>query len=60
MLGGRITRALRLSALLSRLPGRLGFAMAMLESTRAPLAASAYTPHGDGDARDARRCSPAA
>src|SRR3954463_13746547 len=37
MLGGRITRALRVSRLLSRLPGRLGFAMAMLESTRTPL-----------------------
>ncbi len=31
---GRVTRALRISRLLARLPGRVGFAMAMLESTR--------------------------
>ena len=48
MLGGRVARALRVSALLSRLPGRLGFAMAMLEATRAPLARIAYEPDGDG------------
>ena len=48
MLGGRIARALRISALLSRLPGRFGFSMAMLESTRAPLRRSGYTPRGDG------------
>jgi glycolate oxidase iron-sulfur subunit len=47
MLGGRITRALGLSRLLARLPGRLGFAMAMLESTRAPERES-YVPAGDG------------
>jgi glycolate oxidase iron-sulfur subunit len=47
MFGGRITRALGLSRLLSRLPGRLGFAMAMLESTRSPERAH-YTPTGDG------------
>jgi glycolate oxidase iron-sulfur subunit len=47
MLGGRITRALGLSRLLSRLPGRIGFAMAMLESTRSPHRSS-YTPRGDG------------
>jgi glycolate oxidase iron-sulfur subunit len=47
MLGGRLTRALGLSRVLSRLPGRLGFAMAMLESTRAPERA-AYVPAGDG------------
>jgi glycolate oxidase iron-sulfur subunit len=34
MAGGRISRRLRVSRLLSRLPGRFGFAMAMLESTR--------------------------
>ncbi len=49
MLGGRVARALRLSALLSRLPGRLGFAMAMLESTRATLARREYTAAGDGE-----------
>jgi glycolate oxidase iron-sulfur subunit len=48
MLGGRIARAVRLSWLLSRLPGRLGFAMAMLESTRSPLKRKAYVPKGDG------------
>jgi glycolate oxidase iron-sulfur subunit len=46
----RVFRATRIPALLSRLPGRLGFAMAMLESTRrgradAPLP---YAPRGDG------------
>ncbi|MEP7000041.1 MAG: (Fe-S)-binding protein [bacterium] len=48
MLGGRITRALRLSRLLARLPGRLGFAMAMLESTRSPVARRAYDATSDG------------
>ena len=48
MLGGRIARALRLSSLLARLPGRLGFAMAMLEATRAPVERTAYRPGGDG------------
>jgi glycolate oxidase iron-sulfur subunit len=47
MLGGRIARALRLSSLLSRLPGRFGFAMAMLEATRAPIGRAAYRPAGD-------------
>ena len=47
MLGGRITRALGVSRLLSRLPGRLGFAMAMLESTRAPRSPR-YVAGGDG------------
>lgn len=48
MLGGRVTRALRLSWLLSRLPGRLGFAMSMLESTRLPVKRRHYEPKGDG------------
>ena len=48
MFGGRIARALRISALLSRMPGRFGFAMAMLEATRAPLRRAGYTPAGDG------------
>jgi len=48
MLGGRIARATRVSWLLSRLPGRLGFARAMLESTRSPLKRRAYTAEGDG------------
>ncbi len=48
MLGGRIARALRVSSLLARLPGRLGFAMAMLEATRSPVTRVAYRPSGDG------------
>jgi glycolate oxidase iron-sulfur subunit len=48
MLGGRVTRALRMSRLLARLPGRLGFAMAMLESTRSPVARRKYVPQSDG------------
>jgi glycolate oxidase iron-sulfur subunit len=46
MLGGRLTRALRLSWLLSRLPGRLGFAMSMLESTRPAVKHRRYEPRG--------------
>ena len=38
LLGGRIARALRISRLFSRVPGRIGFAMAMLEATRVPSA----------------------
>ena len=38
----------RLSWLLSRLPGRLGFAMAMLDSTRSPLKRRTYDASGDG------------
>ena len=48
MLGGRIARALRLSRLFARLPGRLGFAMAMLESTRGTLKRDTYLASGDG------------
>ena len=48
MLGGRLARASRLSWMLSRLPGRLGFAMSMLESTRTALERSRYEAHGDG------------
>jgi len=48
MLGGRITRTLRVSRLLARLPGRLGFAMAMLESTRRRLGGRRYVARGDG------------
>ena len=48
MWSGRVARALRLSTLLSRMPGRFGFAMAMLEATRAPLPRGTYTPGGDG------------
>ncbi len=48
MLGGRVTRALRVSRVLSALPGRLGFAMAMLDATRRPLGTPFYRPVGDG------------
>ena len=48
MLGGRVTRALRLSRVLARLPGRIGFAMAMLESTRSPLPRRRYEVRSDG------------
>jgi glycolate oxidase iron-sulfur subunit len=48
MLGGRVARALRLSSLLAKLPGRFGFSMAMLESTRAPVKRTPYRPRGDG------------
>jgi glycolate oxidase iron-sulfur subunit len=48
MLGGRVTRALRVSWLLSRLPGRLGFAMSMLESTRPAVKRRRWDATGDG------------
>jgi glycolate oxidase iron-sulfur subunit len=48
MLGGRLARATRVSWLLSRLPGRLGFAMSMLESTRGAVARRRYDASGDG------------
>ncbi len=46
----RVLRATRIPALLSRLPGRLGFAMAMLASTsrRGEERARSYAPRGDG------------
>jgi glycolate oxidase iron-sulfur subunit len=47
MLGGRITRALRISSLLSRMPGRIGFAMAMLDSTRSSLRSRSYATSSD-------------
>ena len=48
LLGGRLLRATGLTKLLARLPGPLGFAMAMLESTRPKLARRAYDARGDG------------
>jgi glycolate oxidase iron-sulfur subunit len=39
----RLLRALRLTSVLARLPGRLGFAFAMLESTRPALTATGET-----------------
>ena len=48
LLGGRVLRATRLSKLLGHLPGPLGFAMAMLESTRTRLPRRSYDARGDG------------
>jgi glycolate oxidase iron-sulfur subunit len=49
MLGGRIARATGVAQLLSRLPGRLGFAMAMLASTtrRSRVEAASRTSSGE-------------
>jgi glycolate oxidase iron-sulfur subunit len=47
MFGGRVMRATRLSWLMSGVPGRMGFAMAMLESTRAPVRRREYSPAPD-------------
>jgi glycolate oxidase iron-sulfur subunit len=44
----RVLRATRIPALLSRLGGRLGFAMAMLASTEGAARPRAYTAAGDG------------
>jgi glycolate oxidase iron-sulfur subunit len=46
--GARLLRATGLSWLLARLPGRIGFAMAMLESTRPPRREAPYTRRGTG------------
>jgi len=43
----RVLRATRIPALLSRLRGRLGFAMAMLASTKGDARLRTYTPAGD-------------
>ena len=47
MLGGRIARVLRISRLFAKLPGRLGFAMAMLEATRPALRGRTYATASD-------------
>ena len=57
MLGGRLARATRISALLSRLPGRPGFAFAMLESTRPALGTRAYEAKASRDGPPAPRGS---
>jgi glycolate oxidase iron-sulfur subunit len=46
--GGRLMRATRLASLLSRLGGRMGFAMAMLDSTRPALEKRSWKPAGTG------------
>lgn len=43
---GRFALRLRLSRLLARAPGRIGFAMAMLESTRRSESVQPYSPDG--------------
>lgn len=49
MFMARAVRATRLASLLSRLPGRLGFAFAMLDATRRSVAGTAYpVPADDG------------
>ena len=48
MWSARLLRASRVPALLARAPGRLGFAMAMLASTRRPTRLRSYEPRGDG------------
>lgn len=48
MAAGRATRALGISRLLTRLPGRPGFAMAMLESTRRSKSPARATPPSSG------------
>lgn len=48
MATSRMLRATRLPSLLSRVSGRLGFAMAMLASTRRPSPSKHYVARGDG------------
>jgi len=46
---GRVMRGSRLASLLARLlPGRVGFAMDMLEATRVPIVREPYDPPRDG------------
>ena len=45
----RVVRATRLSKLLARLPGRAGFAFAMLESSRPAVASRDYAPNASAD-----------
>jgi len=49
LLGGRVMRALGVARLLSRLPGRPGFAMAMLASTARARASARSAPRSTGD-----------
>jgi glycolate oxidase iron-sulfur subunit len=48
MAGGRVMRATGIARLLARLPGRIGFAMAMFTSTRRPAPGSRRTPVSAG------------
>ncbi len=46
--GARLLRATGIPRFLSRLPGDVGFAFAMLASSETPLPRPAHEPHGDG------------
>jgi glycolate oxidase iron-sulfur subunit len=46
--GARLLRATGIPRLLSRIPGDLGFAFAMLASSESPLARASYEMRGDG------------
>ena len=46
--GARLLRATRLPRLLARLPGRIGFSMAMLAATEARVTRRPYTQRGSG------------
>lgn len=48
MMGARLLAATPIPSLLSGLPGRLGFAMAMLTATDSPLERGTYSPSSDG------------
>ena len=48
MFGARVLRATRLAALGARLPGRIGFSLAMLDATRVPLERKSYIATGSG------------
>ena len=48
MAGGRVLRAVGIARLLARLPGRIGFSMAMLSSTRRDRAAARAQPTSNG------------
>lgn len=45
---GRLARASGMARLLARVKGRIGFAFAMLQSTRVPVERPPYTAKGDG------------
>jgi glycolate oxidase iron-sulfur subunit len=51
MLGARVARTTGVSRLLARLPGRLGFAFAMLESTRPVRRKREYEPYDAAEPR---------
>src|SRR5688572_26687986 len=48
LIGARLLRATRLPRLLGRLPGRVGFSMAMLAATEGQINRQRYTRRGNG------------